>query len=104
MDSGVVILAIVLAVLVLVIALATRRSARVEKVSRPPPTAEILQPKVAVPEPAEEEAAPPEDERKQALRAGLARTRGGFIARIGALLTGKKSIDAETLDKLEEVL
>jgi fused signal recognition particle receptor len=101
MDSGVIILAIVLAVLVIVIALATRRSARVEKVSRPPPAAEIVQPRVAQAE--IEEAPPPEDEGK-ALRTGLARTRGGFIARIGALLTGKKTIDAETLDRLEEVL
>jgi fused signal recognition particle receptor len=37
------------------------------------------------------------------LRAGLARTRGGFIARLGKLL-GKKQIDAALLDELEEVL
>jgi len=107
-----IILAVVIAVLVIVIALATRRASRAEKVSRPPPSAEIVQPKAAeaVPEapPAEEEREEeeeaPEDDRKKALRAGLAKTRGGFIARIGALLSGKKTIDAETMDRLEEVL
>lgn len=38
-----------------------------------------------------------------AYRAGLAKTRGGFVAKIGKLF-GKKHIDAETLDALEEVL
>jgi fused signal recognition particle receptor len=38
------------------------------------------------------------------LRAGLAKTRGGFIARIGELFAGKKEVDAATLDRLEEVL
>jgi fused signal recognition particle receptor len=38
------------------------------------------------------------------LRAGLAKTRGGFIAKIGALFAGKKEIDPATFDQLEEVL
>jgi fused signal recognition particle receptor len=38
------------------------------------------------------------------LRAGLAATRGGFIAKIGQLFAGKKEVDAATVDKLEEVL
>src|SRR5947209_693088 len=38
-----------------------------------------------------------------ALREGLARTRGGFIARIAGLLA-KKEIDAALLGELEEVL
>lgn len=38
-----------------------------------------------------------------AYRAGLEKTRGGFVAKIGKLF-GKKQIDAETLDALEEVL
>src|SRR5688572_21052844 len=112
MDSGVIILAVVFAVLVIVIALATRRASRKEKISRPAPSAEIVQPKAeeAVPaeapaeEEEEEEAPPADEERKKALKAGLAKTRGGFIARMGALLTGKKTIDAETMDQLEEVL
>jgi fused signal recognition particle receptor len=66
------------------------------------------------PEAPEEEAAahPPVDaaaaeataRRLAELRAGLAKTRGGFIAKIGALFGGKKKIDAATLDQLEEVL
>src|SRR5262245_33148187 len=47
-------------------------------------------------------AAPSEDE-VAAYKAGLAKTRGGFVARIGKLF-GKKQIDAQTLDELEEVL
>lgn len=47
---------------------------------------------------------PPTDaEAREAYRAGLAKTRGGFVARIGKLF-GKKKIDAHTLDELEEVL
>jgi fused signal recognition particle receptor len=38
------------------------------------------------------------------LRSGLAKTRGGFIAKLGRLFSGKKKIDEEQLGKLEEVL
>jgi fused signal recognition particle receptor len=38
-----------------------------------------------------------------AYKAGLAKTRGGFVARLGKIF-GKKKIDAATLDELEEVL
>jgi fused signal recognition particle receptor len=38
-----------------------------------------------------------------AFKQGLAKTRGGFVARLGKLF-GKKKIDAETVDELEEVL
>ena len=44
-----------------------------------------------------------DDERAAALRDGLARTRGGFVARLGRLLS-KKKIDQEILGELEEVL
>ncbi|MGE0551252.1 MAG: signal recognition particle-docking protein FtsY [Kofleriaceae bacterium] len=40
---------------------------------------------------------------RAAYQAGLAKTRGGFVAKLGKLF-GKKKIDAETLDELEEVL
>jgi len=40
---------------------------------------------------------------RDAYKAGLAKTRGGFVARLGKLF-GKKKIDAQTLDELEEVL
>jgi fused signal recognition particle receptor len=55
----------------------------------------------------EEEVAPAraaeEEERAAALRDGLARTRGGFVARLGRLLS-KKKIDQDILGELEEVL
>jgi fused signal recognition particle receptor len=38
-----------------------------------------------------------------AYKAGLAKTRGGFVAKLGKLF-GKKKIDAQTLEELEEVL
>jgi len=50
------------------------------------------------------EPAPPTDaETAAAYKAGLEKTRGGFVARLGKLF-GKKQIDAATLDELEEVL
>ncbi len=51
----------------------------------------------------EEAEVPPDAEAAAAYRAGLAKTRGGFVARIGKLF-GKKKIDAATVDELEEVL
>jgi fused signal recognition particle receptor len=48
--------------------------------------------------------APPADaEAATAYKAGLAKTRGGFVAKLGKLF-GRKQIDAHTLDELEEVL
>jgi fused signal recognition particle receptor len=59
----------------------------------------------AEPEPAaadaDDEAEPGED--RAAYRAGLARTRGGFVAKLGRLF-GKKQIDEDLLGELEEVL
>jgi fused signal recognition particle receptor len=58
---------------------------------------------------AEEPEEEPEEEADEAeesvaeLREGLARTRGGFVARLGRLLA-KKKIDREILGELEEVL
>jgi len=54
-------------------------------------------------EEAEDEAAPTSAEAAAAYKDGLAKTRGGFVARIGKLF-GKKKIDAQTLEELEEVL
>jgi fused signal recognition particle receptor len=51
----------------------------------------------------EEELAPADAETTAAYKAGLAKTRGGFVARLGKLF-GKKKIDAATLEELEEVL
>ena len=48
-----------------------------------------------------EEAAPPTGaEAREAYKAGLAKTRGGFVARIGKLF-GKKKIDLELVSALE---
>jgi len=49
--------------------------------------------------------APPAAKRDIAgLRKGLAATRGGFIARLTALFTGKKEIDPAILEQIEEVM
>ena len=47
--------------------------------------------------------APADADATAAYKAGLAKTRGGFVARLGKLF-GKKKIDATTLEELEEVL
>ena len=44
-----------------------------------------------------------DEETAAAYKAGLAKTRGGFVAKLGKLF-GKKQIDAATVDELEEVL
>jgi fused signal recognition particle receptor len=51
----------------------------------------------------DEAEAPVDGEARDAYRAGLAKTRGGFVAKLGKLF-GKKKIDAQTLDELEEAL
>jgi fused signal recognition particle receptor len=67
----------------------------------PGPPAEAAPPPAT---PAAAEPAPAVDrEARDAYAAGLAKTRGGFVARLGKLF-GKKKIDAQTLDELEEVL
>ncbi len=72
------------------------------------PVKQAKKPEVAkAPEPEveEEEEAPAEvdAETAAAYQAGLAKTRGGFVAKLGKLF-GKKKIDAATVDELEEVL
>jgi fused signal recognition particle receptor len=59
----------------------------------------------ATKEPAAEER-PPRDraEEKKRLAAGLAKTRGGFIARLGSLFRGRAEIDPALLEQVEEVL
>jgi fused signal recognition particle receptor len=55
-------------------------------------------------EPEEPEAAEAVDaEARDAYKAGLAKTRGGFVAKLGKLF-GRKKIDEETLGELEEAL
>ncbi|MBP9089163.1 MAG: signal recognition particle-docking protein FtsY [Kofleriaceae bacterium] len=55
------------------------------------------------PTPTSEALAPLDAEAAAAYKAGLAKTRGGFVARIGKLF-GKKQIDEAVVDELEEVL
>ncbi len=43
-------------------------------------------------------------EEKSRLQKGLAKTRGGIIARLGSLFKGKPKLDAETIDQIEEIL
>ena len=51
-------------------------------------------------------AAPPVASKKDVagLRKGLAATRGGFMARLKALFTGKKEIDPAILEQMEEIM
>lgn len=57
-------------------------------------------------EPITAEAPPPVVSKKDVagLRKGLAATRGGFMAKLKALFTGKKEIDPAILDQMEEVM
>ena len=68
---------------------------------------EAPEPKEAA-EPKEAPEAPPAKpdraEEKARLRKGLAKTRGGFIARLGSLFSSKKTLDKEMLDQVEEIL
>lgn len=43
-------------------------------------------------------------EERRRLSKGLAKTRGGFIAKLGGLFRGKRELDADLLDKVEEIL
>ena len=72
------------------------RPARVRRRPRPEGTVEPATETAAAAAEAEAEAAEvePDDETRDAFKAGLAKTRGGFVARIGKLF-GKKKIDAQ---------
>jgi fused signal recognition particle receptor len=84
---------------------------------KPAPSSKVPSTKVpsgeepeATPEPAVAakpvEAPPPVVSKKDVagLRKGLAATRGGFMAKLKALFTGKKEIDPAILDQMEEVM
>ena len=83
--------------------------ARAGQVPAPPKPGEALK---SVPPPAAEAApAKAEPARKRTtkrdvagIRKGLATARGGFIARLSAIFTGKKEIDPAILEEIEEVL
>jgi fused signal recognition particle receptor len=58
----------------------------------------------SVPSAPREPEAPAKPSLFQRLKQGLAKTHEGFVARIDTLLLGKKQIDADTLEELEEIL
>jgi len=66
-----------------------------------PPSAKAA-PSAAAPPSEPPKAAPKRD--VAGLRKGLAATRGGFIARLTALFSGKKEIDPSILEQMEEVM
>jgi fused signal recognition particle receptor len=74
---------------------------------RPRPGEPDAEAPAPAPEPAPEEvpvaAEATDAEAREAYKAGLAKTRSGFVSRLGKLF-GRKKIDAQTLDELEEVL
>jgi fused signal recognition particle receptor len=116
-------LAIALVVLVVIVSLLRRASAKSraqapatarERLGVEPetPARQRRRPRAGEPEPAAPRAEPAapaapapiaDAESREAYKAGLAKTRGGFVAKIGKLF-GKKKIDAATVDELEEVL
>jgi fused signal recognition particle receptor len=84
-----------------------RRERKRPRAGVAPPEPEAARPAEPPPGPAEARPAPAEPvadaEARDAYKAGLAKTRGGFVARLGKLF-GKKKFEAQTLDELEEVL
>ena len=70
----------------------------------------MVEPTPAPPEPERAPAqvipfpAPAPARKGAALLPGLQRTRGGFIARLGAIFAGKKEIDPSVVDEIEKVL
>ncbi len=72
--------------------------------AEPAPAEEAAPAEPAPAEAAPVEAAPAEEAPTRALEAGLEKTRGGFVARIGRLFSGKSKLDADLVEQLEEVL
>jgi fused signal recognition particle receptor len=80
-----------------------RRRPRPGEAEKPEPTVEAKPAEPAADEAAEADEVAADPEAREAYKAGLAKTRNGFVARLGKLF-GKKKIDAATVDELEEVL
>jgi fused signal recognition particle receptor len=121
MPSDVLVFLIVVVVLALGIGVATRRARRGRTELPPrPERKELPEAEEEAEEAAEEEEEPEagaeaeaeaeaeEDaekkQKKKALRIGLEKTRSGFIAKLTSLFGGRKQIDVDTMDRLEEVL
>jgi fused signal recognition particle receptor len=123
MQTELIKLAVVIVVLLVILFVLRRASARsrarepldvrerlgVEPADEAKPRRERRRPRPGEPEaapeatPAAEPAEPVDAEARDAYKAGLAKTRSGFVARLGKLF-GKKKIDAGTIDELEQVL
>ncbi|HTJ42214.1 MAG TPA: signal recognition particle-docking protein FtsY [Kofleriaceae bacterium] len=78
-----------------------RPTKKPERAKKPEPEPEAEEEEEEKEEAAER--APSDEEAKAAYKAGLAKTRGGFVAKLGRIF-GKKKIDQDTLGELEEVL
>ncbi len=73
----------------------------------PPPSRDPERAAQVIPFPApasEPQPEPAPKKRANALAPGLARTRSGFVARLGAVFTGRKQIDPAVVDEIEKVL
>src|SRR5262245_37300793 len=87
-----------------------RRSAPPKKLAIPPPAPPVvLEPPegaIAVPAPEPVPAPVPAPPAKRATdwRAGLAKSRAGFVGKLEGLLRGKSALDQATLDDVEGVL
>ena len=110
MDWGIVILAALGLAFVLLMVLAIRRMAagKAEQYAEdePPAVGEEDAPsrqKKSQAAPSAKQALDTEAERKRLTR-GLARTRGGFVARLGRLFAGKAELNEQMLDQVEEIL
>jgi fused signal recognition particle receptor len=77
-----------------------------EKALPPPPEAKPAAPSVPVPVEKPSAVVPTivRARERAELASGLARTRGGFVSRLGKLFAGKAKIDQSLLDQIEEVL
>ena len=72
----------------------------------PPPEAKPAEPQVAKPVEKPSTVVPSivRARERAELKSGLAKTRGGFVSRLGKLFAGKAKIDQALLDQIEEVL
>ncbi len=105
-DWGIVILAAVGVAFLLLFVLAIRKMVAGKKPDEEPtqPEAEAEAPAEAEPEAVAEAPAEEPGAEKRRLSRGLARTRGGFVAKLGRLFSGKAELDEEMLDQVEEIL
>ncbi len=104
MDWGIIVLALLALAFLALMVLAIRRIAagKAEQFAEEEPPAKKQQKEADAK--AEVEAKPDPSQERKLLSRGLARTRGGFIAKLGRLISGKAELDDEMLDRVEEIL